>query len=65
MKKNLVFLLVALFVATAFSSCRKDRTCTCTYSDGSTISYTIHATKKVAKADCDIYQTSGYSCSLD
>jgi hypothetical protein len=65
MKRNLVFLLVALFVATAFSSCRKDRTCTCTYSDGSQTSYNIHSTKKVAEADCDLYVSSGVTCTLD
>jgi hypothetical protein len=59
-----MFLLVALFVATAFSSCRKDRTCECTYTDGTTTSYTIHSTKKVADVDCQAYASYGYTCTL-
>lgn len=64
MKKNLVLLLLALFIVAGFSSCRKNRTCECTYTDGSVTTYNIKATKKVAKLDCDLYEYSGYSCEL-
>ncbi len=52
--KRVVFILpIGLLL---FASCRKDRTCTCTYANGSTDSknYT-NMTKKLAKADCDSY----------
>ena len=60
-----------LFVAAAglvlFSSCRKTRTCTCTYADGSG-SYTetyLLATKKNAQTYCDANEYSGVSCEVD
>ena len=64
MKKNFMLVMVALFVVASFSSCRKDRTCECTYSDGTVQNYTFKATKKVAKLDCDLQQTSGATCVL-
>ncbi len=65
MKKLL--LLVAVVAAMSTTSCKKDYTCTCTYSYlGSTasVSYTIKDTKKKATTACTAYQTSGYTCSL-
>jgi hypothetical protein len=64
MKRNLLLAAVALFIVAGFSSCRKDRVCECTYSDGSTQSYTFHATKKVANLDCDMQEFGGATCEL-
>lgn len=64
MKKNVTLLALALFMVAGFSSCRKDRICECTYSNGSTAEYTFHTTKKVAKLDCDLQETNGATCEL-
>ena len=51
MKKSLLILAV---VAVSFASCKKDRTCECTYSDGTKESTPIkNATKKDAEEACD------------
>jgi hypothetical protein len=55
MKKILLF-AGALALVLAFSSCKKDYTCECTYEvAGTTTSaeYTFHDTKKGAKDACD------------
>jgi hypothetical protein len=50
MKKSLLILAVAF----VFASCKKDRTCECTYTDGTKDSTTIpDATKKDAEEACD------------
>jgi hypothetical protein len=55
MKKQLLF--VAVISALTFASCKKDRTCTCTYNDGigdiikETITY-HKVSDKTAKLDC-------------
>lgn len=47
-------LLTFSFFALLFLSCRKDRTCTCTYANGNLYSETKYTsvTKKEAKAAC-------------
>ena len=56
MKK--ITILAAVALACSFASCKKDRSCTCTYSNsGSSDTYTEITTynkvsKKTAKADC-------------
>ena len=60
MKKFITLFLVAGFVF-AFSSCKKDYTCECTYTDSTTTqtaSYTINDTKKNAEDACSAYATS-------
>jgi hypothetical protein len=48
-------MLVAAVVAVGLSSCKKDYTCTCTYTGGVTgsVSTTVTATKKDAKSSCE------------
>ena len=65
------FILPALFLgAIAFTSCKKDYTCDCTYtwSDGTTQTYTYEypkSKKKDAEASCESWNgTSGYECTL-
>lgn len=59
MNKNILF--VSAIVLISFASCKKDRTCTCTYSHtGNTASTTIvetqsHLTKKTGKRVLDCY----------
>jgi hypothetical protein len=74
MKKLLLSSIVV--VALLSTSCKKDRTCTCTTSGSglnATSSYTIKETKKKAKDACEAYQTSSSvsglsittTCTLD
>jgi hypothetical protein len=51
MKKSLLVLSMVAFV---FASCKKDRTCECSYSDGTKESTPIpNSTKKDAEEACD------------
>ena len=61
MKKGMI--LVAGIAIFAFSSCRKDYTCTCIDSDdGYTVNYTFTNTKKdLAEASCSAYNYNGPS----
>ena len=62
MKKVLFVAVVGLVV---FSSCRKERTCVCIYSDGTSFSETYPMeTKKDAEAKCKANQYVGLSCEL-
>lgn len=68
MKKIAPIAAIALF-AVAFTSCKKDYTCTCKTSAGVETKYTFAKTKKAtAKTACDswntTYKISGGSCSL-
>ncbi|MGZ3865357.1 MAG: hypothetical protein ACXVC6_00455 [Bacteroidia bacterium] len=63
MKKTTIFLLA--MIAISFSSCKKDRVCSCTFNDGTTgatdIPYTVtykKTTKSAAKAACISSKTS-------
>lgn len=67
MRKIAPIAAIALF-AVAFTSCKKDYTCTCTDSTG-TDTYTIKDVKKAeAKTACtawdNLYKIDGGSCSL-
>ena len=62
MKKVLFVAVIGLVV---FSSCRKERTCVCIYSDGTSFSETFPIeTKKDAEARCEAIQQVGLSCEL-
>lgn len=68
MKKIAPIAAIALF-AVAFTSCKKDYTCTCTASGQNDIKIPINkAKKKDAQKTCDAAQTTysvaGYSCKL-
>ncbi len=66
MKK--ILLLVAVVSALSVTSCKKDYTCTCTYTSGSynyTSVYTVHNTKKKATDACTALATSGETCSIN
>jgi len=69
MKKS-IFILGVL-ASVVFVSCKKDYTCTCTYtSAGTTLTSTstINAKKKDAKEACETLATAGgasYSCTID
>jgi hypothetical protein len=55
MKKGL---FIAAIASLLFASCKKNYTCTCTYTGTSqqgSISTTLHDTKSGAKATCDSY----------
>jgi hypothetical protein len=61
--KNVLFVAAGLMLLT---SCFKERTCTCTYANGTpgyTESYTT--TKKDAQAQCDDNEYAGVSCTLN
>lgn len=62
---NIKKIVVIILVSTAFASCRKDRVCSCTYSDGTVYSEStyVNVTKKQAKALCTS-NTQGISCAL-
>lgn len=64
MKKIVTIVAVALFGALVLPSCKKDYTCTCTVA-GQSISTTIHASKKDAKASCEAGNVGGWSCSIN
>jgi hypothetical protein len=61
--------IVAIAVIAAFSSCKKNYTCTCKKSGAADITIPITKAKKAdATKTCDAaqttYSTVGYSCSL-
>lgn len=65
MKKLALLCAGLLFVAVAFSSCKKDWTCKCTI-NGVSVDYTIEQkTKADAKTACDVYVTGTTVCELD
>ena len=70
MKKFAPIVMVAL-LAVAFTSCKKDYTCTCKDSAGTeTAKYTFpKTTKKTAKSGCDTWHNaatiSGGKCELN
>ena len=61
MKK--IVLLASVIVATSFASCKKDRTCECTYTTSGTTNVSSHTSstviKKVKKSDAK------YLCTKD
>lgn len=66
------FMKKVLFLAAAglvlFASCRKSRTCTCTYTDGSGsyVETYLLSKKSEAEAYCNAEETPGYTtCELD
>ncbi|MGN6478345.1 MAG: hypothetical protein ACTHKV_14070 [Flavipsychrobacter sp.] len=68
MKKLAPIVALSLMVV-AFSSCKKDYTCSCKSGTGTPFTYQFNKVKKKdAKAACDTwnstYQISGGSCSL-
>ncbi|MBN9482445.1 MAG: hypothetical protein BGO70_17855 [Bacteroidetes bacterium 43-93] len=67
--KKIAPLAAALLLTFAFTSCKKDYTCTCKDGSGDGFTYKFtKVTKKNAKAACDTwnstYQIDGGSCSL-
>jgi hypothetical protein len=72
MKKGLLLILGTAFIASmCFTSCKKEHTCVCTYTDGTAPESTTipKSSKKDAKASCDalssaltLFQTG--SCAL-
>lgn len=66
MKK--ITLLAAVIVVASFASCKKIRTCKCTWTDGSSISVNsdVKLSKKDAKTWCEGSTSggSGYTCEL-
>lgn len=72
MKKrfSLALLLTSIGMSLGLVSCKKDRTCTCTYSGGSGSIVYQNSTRKDAKKACDAYETllkvdyADASCSL-
>jgi histone acetyltransferase (RNA polymerase elongator complex component) len=74
MKKGLSIILGVAFLAAmmTFTSCKKDYTCTCTFTNGtSTLNIAINkAKKKDAQSTCDAAQTTyrsadpGAACTL-
>jgi hypothetical protein len=72
MKKTALFVTALAAATMALSSCAKDRTCTCTDSDGDTWKETlVGVTKGQAKANCistsytDNGDTYTINCKLD
>ena len=65
MYKITVCLLVATAITlTGLSSCKKDYTCVCTTSLGTTYNSQIKTTKKKAKSFCEDQNTSTRTCTL-
>ena len=69
--KKLSMIAMGVVLVASLASCKKDYTCTCTYTDGNTTSstsWTIRATKKDAKAACESSQvssgTSSWKCEI-
>jgi hypothetical protein len=50
--------LLALIIS--FASCKKDYTCTCTDSNGTSVIFTEKTTKEKAQKKCDDYFNSKY-----
>lgn len=70
MKKFALLFAAGAFVASSLTSCEKEYTCNCAWSDGTgEISYTFEAKKKDAEAACGDYETTingeTYSCELE
>jgi hypothetical protein len=61
--KNFILIII---IAGGLISCKKDRTCTCKYSDGSTASEATYTkvTKKEAKNLC-VTTASGITCTVN
>jgi hypothetical protein len=67
MKKLLFVVAIVATSAVVLSSCKKDYTCTCKDSNGSSVSVTYHTTKSKAKDACNSAGStygSSYSCSI-
>lgn len=71
MKKTIATVIAVIFVAASFTSCKKDFTCSCTYSSNSALNYDYKYTKvkkKDAQASCDGLDSSAKlvngSCTL-
>jgi hypothetical protein len=69
--KKLSMIAMGVVLVASLASCKKDYTCACTWTDGSsslTSSTTIRATKKDAKAACEANQvtngTSTWKCEI-
>jgi hypothetical protein len=68
MKK--ITLLAVAFVAISFASCKKYRTCECTFTDSNgqtetmSVTSTTKMTKKDAKAQCESSNSGDMSCKL-
>ena len=58
-------IILLVFIASSFASCKKDRVCTCTNQDGSISSQAtyINVTKKEARNLCTTTLT-GVTCSV-
>lgn len=67
MKK--ITLLAAVILVASFASCKKIRTCKCTYNDGAgnTSTYTATSTVKLSKKDAKTWceGSSTNSCTLE
>ncbi len=61
-------ILVGAVAMLGLASCKKDRTCECTYDlagETETIEYTIpSSTKSDAKSLCDVYSIGGTKCEI-
>lgn len=63
MKKGLAIFAIIAF-ASSFVACKKDYTCTCTYS-GTTTTYKLGKMKKSdAESACAVYAIGGSSCTI-
>lgn len=68
MKKILLFTVLA---GLSMASCKKDRVCTCTDSNGTSVTTLVHVSKAQAKANCisttetDNGVTKANMCSLN
>jgi hypothetical protein len=70
MKKGAFILVTGLLV---LSSCKKDYTCTCTHTSGSSETFNYHSSKKVANQQCDsdqkandwLYPDGEVTCTLN
>jgi hypothetical protein len=70
MKKMALILGIAFLSGIALSSCKKEYTCNCTASGGSTATYTYKDTKKNAKEICDEWEADAgfglvWTCELE
>jgi hypothetical protein len=64
MNKITFCVLIAASTLTGLSSCKKDYTCVCKTTSGTTYNAQIKTTKKRAKTFCDDQQTSTRTCTL-
>jgi hypothetical protein len=65
MNKITTSLLVIAITLTGLSSCKKDYTCACTTTAGSSYDAHIKTTKKKAKTFCSDQETSTRTCTLE